>query len=260
MPIPCPCPLKKMDIDQYCRDIEAHLCRRNGGHLVRIAGPAFDVVRGWAQRGIPLKVALQGIDRHVDRSTAKGMRRRPVRVEFCEADVLDAFDAWRRAVGIHRAESEAAGEASGERAEAPTADAPRVRARESLSTHLDRVIVRLTSLRAGDTPAAWGAVIEEFVRTLDAMHPAARRARGEARERVLAEMEALDARLMERGEGRGRGGRARRCRARGKRRTGTVCHAAVAGGVCGRAPSLRKSGPARAAAASDAHPGLTEAS
>jgi hypothetical protein len=165
---------------------------------VRIAGPAFDVVRGWAQRGIPLKVALQGIDRHVDRSTAKGMRRRPVRVEFCEADVLDAFDAWRRAVGIHRAESEAAGEASGERAEAPTADAPRVRARESLSTHLDRVIVRLTSLRAGDTPAAWGAVIEEFVRTLDAMHPAARRARGEARERVLAEMEALDARLMER--------------------------------------------------------------
>ena len=187
-----------MDTDQYCREIEAHLCRRNGGHLVRIAGPAFDVVRGWAQRGIPLKVALQGIDRHVDRSTAKGMRRRPVRVEFCEADVLDAFDAWRRAVGIHRAESEAAGEASGERAEAPTADAPRVRARESLSTHLDRVIVRLTSLRAGDTPAAWGAVIEEFVRTLDAMHPAARRARGEARERVLAEMEALDARLMER--------------------------------------------------------------
>jgi hypothetical protein len=187
-----------MDIDQYCRDIEAHLCRRNGGHLVRIAGPAFDVVRGWAQRGIPLKVALQGIDRYVDRSTARGTRRRPVRVEFCEADVLDAFDAWRRAVGIHRAEPEAAGEASGERAEAPTEGAPRVRARESLSTHLDRVIVRLTSLRAGDTPAAWDAVLEEFVRTLDAMHPAARRARGEARERLLAEMEALDARLMER--------------------------------------------------------------
>ena len=96
-----------MDIDAYCRDIEAHLCRRNAGHLVRISGPAFDLVRGWAQRGIPLKVAQQGIDRYIDRSNARGPRRRPARIEFCEADVLDAFDAWRRAVGIHRAAAEA---------------------------------------------------------------------------------------------------------------------------------------------------------
>jgi len=96
-----------MDVDSYCRDIEAHLCRRNAGHLVRISGPAFDLVRGWAQRGIPFTVAQQGIDRYIDRSNARGLRRRPARIEFCEADVLDAFDAWRRAVGIHRAEAEA---------------------------------------------------------------------------------------------------------------------------------------------------------
>ena len=190
-----------MDVDSYCRDIEAHLCRRNGGHLVRISGPAFDLVRGWAQRGIPLKVAQQGIDRYIDRSNARGPRRRPARIEFCEADVLDAFDAWRRAVGIHRVETE----------EIPTAEepgtgavtyeagqaAPRPRSRESLATHLDRVIVRLTSLRTGDVAEAWDAVLDEFVRTLDAMHPAARRARGDARERLLADLEALDARLME---------------------------------------------------------------
>jgi hypothetical protein len=187
-----------MDVDEYCREIEAHLCRRNGGHLVRIAGPAFDVVRSWAQMGIPLKVALQGIDRYVDRSSARGLRRRPVRVEFCEGDVLDAFDAWRRAVGVHRAQADAAGELADEGAEASGEEAPRGRARESLATHLDRVIVRLTSLRAGDTPPEWDAVLEEIVRALDALHPAARRARGEARERLLAELEALDARLMER--------------------------------------------------------------
>jgi hypothetical protein len=192
--------LHLMDTDQYCRDIEAHLCRRNGGHLVRIAGPAFELVRGWAQRGIPLTVALQGIDRYVDRSSAKGMRRRPARVEFCEADVLDAFDAWRRAVGIYRADAEGdrGGEGAGSGDGGPAADAPRGRARESLSTHLDRVIVRLTSMRTGEVPEAWDATLEEFVRTLDAMHPAARRARGEARERILADLEALDARLMER--------------------------------------------------------------
>ena len=89
-----------MNADDYCRDIEARLCRRNQGHLVRIVGPAFDTVRRWAEMGIPLKVAFQGIDRYVERATAKGPRRRPVRIEFCEADVLDAFDAWRRAVGV----------------------------------------------------------------------------------------------------------------------------------------------------------------
>ena len=191
-----------MDADQYCREIEAHLCRRNAGHLVRISGPAFDLVRGWAQRGIPLKVALQGIDRTLDRSNARGPRRRPARIEFCEADVLDAFDAWRRAVGIHRAESEAIPAAEEGGTGAVSDDdgqaAPRPRSRESLATHLDRVIVRLTALRTGDVPEAWDAVLDEFVRTLDAMHPAARRARGDARERLLVELEALDASLMER--------------------------------------------------------------
>jgi hypothetical protein len=191
-----------MDIDAYCREIEAHLCRRNAGHLVRIAGPAFDMVRGWAQRGIPLKVALQGIDRCVDRSNARGMRRRPVRAEFCEADVLDAFDAWRRAVGIHRADAEAVAAADGETpadgAASASDAAPRARARESLSTHLDRVIIRLTSLRTGEIAEAWDAVLDEFVRALDAMHPLARRARGDARERILADLESLDGRLLER--------------------------------------------------------------
>ena len=33
---------------QYCREIEAYLCRKNDGHLVRIVGPAFEQVCGWA--------------------------------------------------------------------------------------------------------------------------------------------------------------------------------------------------------------------
>ena len=49
---------------------------------------------------MPLKVACAGIDRYFERYYRKGPRRRPVRIEFCEADVLDAFDDWRRAVGV----------------------------------------------------------------------------------------------------------------------------------------------------------------
>ena len=47
------------------------------GHLVRIVGPSFDLVCGWAARGVPLRVALPGIDRYVERQAPKGPRRRP---------------------------------------------------------------------------------------------------------------------------------------------------------------------------------------
>src|SRR5829696_6787066 len=87
-------------MSDYCREIEAHLCRKNDGHLIRIAGPAFDVVAGWETQGIPIKVACAGVDRFFERYYRKGPRRRPVRIEFCDADVLDAFDDWRRAVGV----------------------------------------------------------------------------------------------------------------------------------------------------------------
>ncbi len=83
---------------EFCRAVEAYLCRKNEGHLVRIVGPAFEQVCGWARRGVPLTIAQAGIDRYVERHQAKGPRRRPVRIEFCEADVLDAFDRWRRSV------------------------------------------------------------------------------------------------------------------------------------------------------------------
>ena len=86
--------------ESYCRELEAYLCRKNDGHLVRIVGPAFEQVCGWAARGVPLKIAQRGIDRYFDRYYARGPRRRPVRIEFCEADVLDTFDEWRRATGL----------------------------------------------------------------------------------------------------------------------------------------------------------------
>ncbi len=131
--------------DQYCRAIEAYLCRKNDGHLIRIVGPAFEQVLGWAARGVPIKIACHGIDRYFERYYAKGPRRRPVRIEFCEADVLDAFDEWRRAVGI--ASEARLTPATASNAESEPEES--TRRQESLPAHLDRVIARLTTLRAG---------------------------------------------------------------------------------------------------------------
>jgi hypothetical protein len=84
----------------YCREIETYLCQKNDGHLIRVVGPSFEIVTRWAAQGVPLKVAFRGIDRYFERYYAKGPRRRPVKIDFCEADVLDVFDEWRRALGL----------------------------------------------------------------------------------------------------------------------------------------------------------------
>ena len=151
----------------YCREIETYLCRKNEGHLIRIVGPVFEQVSGWAEQGVPLAVACRGIDRYCERYYAKGPRRRPVRVEFCEADVLDLFDDWRRAVGVSRRATH-----DGD----PLADGRR----GSLPAHLDRAIARLTALRAGERrSASFAAAIDDAVRELDARGP--RRAAGARR-------------------------------------------------------------------------------
>ena len=124
----------------YCREIETYLCRKNDGHLIRVVGPSFELVLHWERQGIPLKIAFQGIDRYFERYYRRGPRRRPVKVDFCEADVLDVFDEWRRAVGLARAvdASDAASDgAVGERAAESLA--LRVK-RSSLPEHLERVV------------------------------------------------------------------------------------------------------------------------
>src|SRR6185295_2682253 len=95
-----------IDASVYCRELETYLCRKNDGHLIRIAGPTFERVCGWAAMGVPLAVAFRGIDRYCERYYAKGPKRRPVRIDFCEADILELFDDWRRAVGVSASAAE----------------------------------------------------------------------------------------------------------------------------------------------------------
>ena len=35
-------------VDEYCREIETYLCQKNDGHLIRVVGPSFEIVSGWA--------------------------------------------------------------------------------------------------------------------------------------------------------------------------------------------------------------------
>jgi hypothetical protein len=185
-----------VDADAFCRDVEAHLCRRNAGHLVRVVGPAFEMVAGWAAQGIPLKVAIRGIDACIERRDARGPSRRPMRVEFCEADVLDAFDQWRRAVGIGTAGGGGAG-SQAEGAVEPEAGDRRGRPGQSLRAHIDRVVTRLTDrVAAGGLPAGLETAIDAVIDEIGNARAASRSLRGEARTRFIASLREADDRLM----------------------------------------------------------------
>ena len=167
----------------FCREVETYLCRKNDGHLIRVTGPSFDLVSGWAAQGVPLKVAFKGIDRYFERYYAKGPRRRPVKIDFCEADVLDVFDEWRRATGVTAIEGVAS-------------QIPNPKSL-SLPAHLERVVTRLTAARAnGAIGDAFDAVIDRVANELDAARSQAHGLRGAARQALIERLAALDAELL----------------------------------------------------------------
>ena len=174
--------------DDYCREIESYLCKKNDGHLIRVVGPSFELVSRWAADGVPLKIAFEGIDRHFERYYRKGPRRRPVRIDFCEADILDAFDEWRRAVGLPLGRAD--GDGDSDESETPS------KTSASLPAHLQRVVLRLTSaLASGRFSAEGGALIDRVARELDLARASSRGVRGDARRELLGRLASIDAEL-----------------------------------------------------------------
>ena len=176
-----------MTPEEYCREIEAYLCRKNDGHLIRIVGPSFERVCAWAEQGIPFKIACQGIDQYFTRYYAKGPRRRPVQIDFCDADVLDAFDAWRRAVGV-RPPGAAVGDAETTHKQ-----------RQSLPEHLRRVLERLTAVLSSprELSPRMRDLLDAAASDVAALSDLPSPLRGEVRQRVTTKLADLDRQLID---------------------------------------------------------------
>lgn len=179
-----------MQIADYCRQVETYLCQKNDGHLIRVVGPSFDLVAGWAARGVPLKIAFGGIDRCFERYRRKGPRRRPLKIDFCEADVLDVFDQWRQSVGLPAAIMDAESESDDEGRESG-------RRSRSLPAHLERVVRRLSAARAdGSLAASFDPLIDAAARELEAARAGGHGLRGESRQTIIARLAALDVEFL----------------------------------------------------------------
>ena len=170
-----------MDVSNYCREVETYLCKKNEGHLIRLVGPGFNMVQGWADAGIPLKVVYRGIDERVSRVSSIG-RRRPLRIEFCEPDVLAQFDDWRRAVGAQVENIQSTS---------------RSKNLPSLSRHLDRLMTRLTAILV--EPEPWlgvHAVLNQTLQQLDGLRAEAKGARGVKRARLKEQLALVDEAML----------------------------------------------------------------
>jgi len=188
----------RVDTGAYCREIESYLCRKNDGHLIRVVGPSFEIVSRWAEQGVPLKVAYAGIDRYFERYYRKGPRRRPVKIDFCEADVLDVFDEWRRALGLVSASANPeSSETPIPTHQSPISNPQSPTPRSSLPAHLERVLLRLSSSRArGTLGDAFDTLLDRVSAELDEAKGRAGGVRGEARHALVERLAAIDADIL----------------------------------------------------------------
>jgi hypothetical protein len=176
-----------IDVGSYCRRVEEHLTKVNGGHLVRVVGPAFELVRRWADVGVPLSVVFRGIERKAERRAAAGPGR-PLRLEFCEGDVTAVFDAWRRAVGV-RGDTEATEGTEG-------TESTGSKRKPSLSKHVERALDRLSrAVGRDDWPERLRADADRILMALAGIRESARTARGPARDELAEQLRALDAEI-----------------------------------------------------------------
>jgi hypothetical protein len=185
-----------LDIAAYCRRVEEHLTQVNEGHLVRIVGQGFELVRRWAATGVPLSVVCRGISARADRHRARRVKR-PLRIEFCEGDVASLYDEWRRAVGVGSLAGDAVGADAAVREEAAAAetDGPRAR-RPSLAKHIDRAIERLARLGGRlDWPESLQRAVQTALDSLTVIRDAAK-TRGSDRAALAERLRVVDADLL----------------------------------------------------------------
>jgi len=177
------------DVGEYCRRVEDYLTRVNAGHLVRIVGPGFGLVREWAERSVPLSVVFRGIDNKAERHR-HGKSARPLRIEFCADDVRAVFDQWRHAVGLDLGAVETP-EQGGQEENSSLAEAPAKP--PALGRHLDRVIDKLARASSrDDLPAGLRDESDRILQAAAALRESSARLRGDAKAEAIDMLAGLE--------------------------------------------------------------------
>ncbi len=179
------------DLADYCRQVEAHLTRINGGHLVRVVGPGFALVKQWADEGVPLSVVFRGIEYKAERHAA-GASKRPLRIEFCESDVRALYDDWRRAIGVTTGSAEASV------GETETPGRHPALKRRSVPKAIDRAIDRLGRLAGRlELPESFRDAMSRLIEQMAQLRDELAHTRGAARDQLIERFGPLERDLLD---------------------------------------------------------------
>jgi hypothetical protein len=93
-----------MASEDYYRTIAAEFLQRRGGPLF-LAPKDIALIAAWEERGVPLRVVLEGLERAFEYRKRKSLRTRGVPLTWCERFVESAFAQHRdrQAGAPHRA-------------------------------------------------------------------------------------------------------------------------------------------------------------
>jgi hypothetical protein len=129
-----------MNYFNYFTEIEDTFIRRRGKHLL-LSPMDWALIESWKEMGVPLHVALRGIERAFDSFEAKPRRRSVKSLLYCQEEVEAQFAEWQEAqVGANTKKS-------GERAGQKSVDDARLPfPRSAILEHLERARVALVQI------------------------------------------------------------------------------------------------------------------
>jgi hypothetical protein len=124
----------------YFSEIEDTFIRRRGKHLM-LSPMDWSLIESWKERGVPLHVALRGIEHAFDSYDAKKQKRTVKTLLYCQEEVEAQYAEWLESrVGSHDT-------TEGESASDSTAFP-----RTTVLDHLNRALTDLTKLAADRRP------------------------------------------------------------------------------------------------------------
>ncbi|MDQ3907827.1 MAG: hypothetical protein M3268_05735, partial [Acidobacteriota bacterium] len=95
-----------MNYFNYFTEIEDAFIRRRGRHLL-LSPMDWALIESWKEMGVPLHVALRGIEKSFDSFESKPRRRTVKSLLYCQEEVEAQFAEWReRQTGAHASDEE----------------------------------------------------------------------------------------------------------------------------------------------------------